>query len=153
MATDILKNEEGVIIKVDGFKIGSHVNFHELIGGPITSRGHKILEFEMFNEKHSLFRARITKRSDIVNLDNLSLDRSYHEPKHLPAIINDEFVKDLSSNNPDIVRTIETFLSSPEDQAFQSALYVYKNISAMFGALMAEAIAERMKRNARAKGK
>jgi len=54
------------------FKVGELVNYHSIIGGPVTSGGHKIKHIEEEPNNYGCDVAWITDKSGCVAMDALS---------------------------------------------------------------------------------
>lgn len=61
------------------FKEGDRVNYHQLIGGPLTSIGHEIIEIELMPNNFGCAVAWITRKTGCVALDSLSV-MDYSKP-------------------------------------------------------------------------
>jgi hypothetical protein len=57
-------------------KAGDKVNYHSVIGGPVTSTGHEIRTIEKMPNNYGSDVAWITGKSGCVDLDSLSHDTS-----------------------------------------------------------------------------
>ncbi|MDD5547225.1 MAG: hypothetical protein PHO67_08750 [Candidatus Omnitrophica bacterium] len=136
--------EDGRFTQVENFRINDFVAYAAVMGGPIVSRGHKIVAFKMIDPAKEIFKVGITNVPGYVPLENILLDGHCYE---VPNESNVECISRLAKAGTDMVSTIETFLSLPIDQGFQKAVSVFDKVDKQAGILMAEAVIRKMKRS------
>lgn len=102
---------------LEGFKIGDIVDYHEIIGGPITSKGHQITHLETFLSIHpwldvatsegtktKIYVAFLSDKQGCVSIDSISkqLEREHRNPPSEPFTREDfdeHFDVDASYNS------------------------------------------------------
>ncbi len=135
---------DGNVFQVENFRIGDFVAYSSTMGGPIVSRGHRIVAFALIDPAKEIFKVSITKIYGFVPMENIILDGHCYE---IPNESHAECISRLAKTGTDMISTIETFLSLPIDQGFQKAVSVFDRIDKQAGILMAEAVIRKMKRS------
>ncbi len=138
------KDVNGTITQVENFRIGDFVAYSSTMGGPIVSRGHRIVSFQMIDPAKEIFKVGITKILGFVPMENILLDGHCYE---VPNESHAECISRLAKTGTDLVSTIENFLSLPIEEGFQKAVCVFDKIDKQAGILMAEAVIRKMKRS------
>lgn len=154
---EIKRGESGAIIGVDGFSMHDFVNYHETIGGPRTSTGHRIEGFVPKSKKGGpilAMKVYISSFAHPVSIDNITLDTEERVGRARPKTL-DEFVRTLNSADVAALKPltdcIGRFLAMDIEQSMAVAIRVFKLVSAPIGITMATAVIERMRKEYEAK--
>lgn len=138
-----LDNEKGGFSKVENFAVGDFVAYCATIGGPIISRGHRIVAFKMIDPAKEIFKVGITKIPGFVPIESIVPDGHCYE---VPNESREKCLIRLAKTGESIPGLIDSFLEQPIEDAFEMSVAIYRKIDRKTGVLMAQAVVRRMER-------
>lgn len=121
----VVNSNKSEILKVEDFSVGDYVAYSSTMGGPIISRGHRIVSFKMIDPAKEIVKVSITGIEGFVPIENIFPDGHFFESQK---------------------SVIDLFLDQPIEKAFEISCAVYRRIDRRIGLLMIKSVVEKMEK-------